>query len=70
MSLQMMLLKRTPLLKPLSRDPPLPIIHIDGIQWTAVNAITADHFDGNHHSMRILWGDDAHIFNRSVYDSC
>ena len=27
-------------------------------------AITANHFDGDHHSMRILWEDDAH----TVYD--
>ena len=44
-----------------------PLI-IDGIQWTAVDAITANHFDGDHHSMRIQWGDDAHISSRSVYD--
>ena len=44
------------------------LLVVDGIQWTAVDAITANHFDGNHHSMRILWGDDAHISSRSVYD--
>ena len=49
-------------LRPAPSNNPLVV---DGIQWTA---ITADHFDGDHHSMRIMWGDDAHIFSRSVYD--
>ena len=53
------------LARPAPSDNPLIV---DGIQWTAVDAITANHFDGDHHSMRILWGDDAHISSRSVYD--
>ena len=52
------------LARPAPSDNPLIV---DGIQWTAVDAITANHFDGDHHSMRILWGDDAHISSRSVY---
>ena len=53
------------LTRPAPSDNPLIV---DGIQWTAVDAITANHFDGDHHSMRILWGDDAHISSRSVHD--
>ena len=53
------------LARPAHSDNPLVV---DGVQWTAVDAITANHFDGDHHSMRILWGDDAHISSRSVYD--
>ena len=53
------------LARPAPSDNPLVV---DAIQWTAVDAITANHFDGNIHSMRILWGDDAHISRRSVYD--
>ena len=63
-----------PIIEATLRDPPLSIIRLleyngqqlDGIQWTAVDAITAEHFDGDHHSMSILWGDDAHIFSISV----
>ena len=34
------------------------LLVVDGIVWRPSDIITADHFDGNYHSMRILWGDD------------
>ena len=43
------------------------LLVVDGIVWTPSDIITADHFDGNYHSMRILWGDDLPVITKSVY---
>ena len=44
------------------------LLVVEGIVWTLSDIITADHFDGNYHSMRILWGDDLPVITKSVYD--